>query len=105
MLICCFPSRFFCLFRLIRRAEESKRLSDAASEILRLKSEEELMSKGMKMFKLGSYGDPKLTKISLDNITGDWFISWESKRKAAVGKETHMHTHTGHKKETKEKND
>jgi hypothetical protein len=68
--------------QLHRRVEEEKRKADIEAQAKREREEEEALAMGVEMFKIGQYGDAKLTTVTLEKHGhADWIVRWTSKRK------------------------
>jgi len=65
------------------QVEAEKRGADAEAQTAREKAEEEVLARGMRMYKIGAHGDAKITIVRLDRMVGEWYVAWESKRKKA----------------------
>ncbi len=65
-----------------RRVEEERRKADLEAIARREKEEEDQLAVGIEMYKVGSYGDAKLTTVTLEKQgASEWLVRWSSKRK------------------------
>jgi len=68
--------------QLHRKAEDEKRKADLEATAKREREEEESLALGVEMFKIGQYGDAKLTTVTMERHgSADWIVRWTSKRK------------------------